>query len=192
MTLDTDTTHGDGAQAPDDASGSHVRDGNTADDEEGERVLFTTGPSARPAGVKLVAAVVVGLLVEAYLFTHPTLLGSPEATRIGIYIVSLVALIVIARLVVRVYLLTRYRYTITDEVLRWEYSLFYRSRSRELPLSKLRGHESSRGRVQSALGFGTVRFLTGGTNRSLGFLAFEHVTDPEHVRDVVRRQIRED
>jgi uncharacterized membrane protein YdbT with pleckstrin-like domain len=181
MTLDTTTepTDSDGTQTPDDP------------DTE-ERVLFTTGPSARPAAVKLAAAIGVGLLVEAYLFTNPTLLGSPEATRIGIYLLSLVALIVVARLVVRVYLLTRYRYTITDEVLRWEYSLFYRARSRELPLSQLRGHESSRGRVQSALGFGTVRFLTGGTNRSLGFLEFEHVADPEGVREVVRRQIGEE
>jgi uncharacterized membrane protein YdbT with pleckstrin-like domain len=179
MTLDTTTEpiDGDGTQTPDDRE---------------ERVLFTTGPSARPAGVKLAVAVVVGLLVEAYLFTHPTLLGSREATRIGVYLVSLVALLVVARLVVRVYLLTRYRYTITDEVLRWEYSLFYRARSRELPLSQLRGHEASRGRVQSALGFGTVRFLTGGTNRSLGFLEFEHVADPEGVREVVRRQIGEE
>lgn len=191
MTPDTDTSLDD-AQAPDPRPSTQPTPGEShAESADGrEHVRFSTGPSPRPTAVKLGVAVVVGLLIEAILFANPELLGSPEATRIGIYIVSLVALLVVARLLLRVYLLTRYRYVVTDDAIRWEYTLLYRSRARELPLSELRGHETTRSRVQSLLGFGTVRFLTGGTNRSLGFLAFENVAKPERIRELVRRRTK--
>ncbi|MFC6990011.1 PH domain-containing protein [Haloplanus sp. GCM10025708] len=152
-------------------------------------VLYETGPSLRPAVVKPALALVVGVLVEAYVLTHPRLFGSRQYTEIGAYVVGLVVLVLLVRYAVRVYLLKRYRYTITDDAVRWEYSLFYKTRSRELPFSKIRGHEFRQDRIQSVLGFGSVSFLSGGTNRSLGFLTFENVADPEEVQSVVKSRL---
>jgi membrane protein YdbS with pleckstrin-like domain len=155
----------------------------------GERVLYETGPSLRPAVVKLSAVLVAAVVVVGYVLTHPELFGSQQNTEIGAYVVAFVALVVLVRYAFRVYLLKRYRYTVTDDAVRWEYSLLYKTRSRELPFSKIRGHEFRQDRVESVLGFGTVAFLSGGTNQSLGFLTFENVANPDRVRETVREQL---
>ncbi|MFB6124318.1 MAG: PH domain-containing protein [Haloferacaceae archaeon] len=180
----TNAPTADAATASDDAPTANADAAATGRPSSG--VLYETGPSLRPAVVKLAVALVVGALVEAYVLTHPRLLDSRQYTEVGAYVVGLVVLLLLVRYAVRVYLLKRYRYTITDDAVRWEYSLFYKTRSRELPFSKIRGHEFRQDRIQSLLGFGSVSFLSGGTNESLGFLTFENVADPETVRAVVR------
>ena len=155
----------------------------------GERVLYETGPSLRPAVTKLGVALGVAVALVAYVLSNPGLFGSQQNSEIGAYVVALVALVVLVRYAFRVYLLKRYRYTVTDEAVRWEYSLLYKTRSRELPFSKIRGHEFRQDRIESLLGFGTVAFLSGGTNQSLGFLTFENVANPDRVRETVRERL---
>jgi uncharacterized membrane protein YdbT with pleckstrin-like domain len=157
--------------------------------QRGSRVLYETGPSLRPAVVKLGIALVVGAVVVGYVLTNPGLFGSRQNAEIGAYVVALVALVVLVRYAIRVYLLKRYRYTVTDDAVRWEYSLLYKTQSRELPFSKIRGHEFRQDRIESILGFGTVAFLSGGTNQSLGFLTFESVANPDEVREKVRERL---
>lgn len=173
----SDTTHTSTADEP--ASNART----------GEQILYESGPSLRPAVVKLGAVLTVAVVVIAYVLTHPNLFGSRQNSEIGAYVVALVALVVLVRYAFQVYLLKRYRYTVTDEAVRWEYSLLYKTRSRELPFSKIRGHEYRQDRIESLLGFGTIAFLSGGTNQSLGFLAFENVANPDEVRKTVREQI---
>jgi uncharacterized membrane protein YdbT with pleckstrin-like domain len=162
---------------------------STPHDGASDRILYETGPSIRPAVVKLGAVLVVAVAVVGYVLTNPGLFGSRQNAEIGAYVVVLVALVVLASYAFRVYLLKRYRYTVTDEAVRWEYSLLFKTRSRELPFSKIRGHEFRQDRVESLLGFGTVAFLSGGTNQSLGFLTFENVANPDRIRKTVREQL---
>lgn len=152
-------------------------------------VLYETRPSFRPAVVKLSLAVVAGASVIIYLLTYPRVLGSQQNTEIGTYVLVLVVLLLLVRYAVRIYLLKRYRYTVTEEGVRWEYSLFYKTRSRELPFTKIRGHEFRQDRIQSLFGFGTVSILSGGTNHSLGFIRFENVADPGEIQSTIRDQI---
>lgn len=56
-----------------------------------------------------------------------------------------------------------------------------------MPIRQLRGHEHSQSRIQTLLGYGTIRMLTGGTNQSLGFVEFEDLPDPELVRQYIRQ-----
>lgn len=156
-----------------------------------ETVLYETGPSLRPAIVKLGLAVVAGASVIIYFLTHPQLLGSQQNTEIGTYVLVLIVLILLVRYAVRIYLLKRYRYTVTEDGVRWDYSLFYKSRSRELPFAKIRGHEFRQDRIQSIFGFGTVSILSGGTNQSLGFIRFENIADPGEIQSIIRDQIND-
>ncbi len=159
------------------------------DGDSAAEVLLTTTPSARPTGVVLGAAVLAGLVAVGSLLATPEALGDPGTTRVGVYIVALVFALVVARLLVRIYLLTRFRYVLTERALRWEYSLFHRSRSRELPLGQLRGFERSQSRIQAALGVATVEFLTAANARGLGHLAFENVAESERLRRLVRDRV---
>lgn len=152
-------------------------------------VLYRTGPSLRPAVVKLGAALFVGVVVVGYVLANPQFLGSRQNSEIASYVVALLAVLLLARYAIRVYLLNRYEYTVTERGVRWEYSLFHKTRSRELPFAKIRGHELRQDRIQALLGFGTVAFLSGGTNQSLGFVRLENVADPDKVRRLVREQL---
>ncbi|WP_318569615.1 PH domain-containing protein [Salinigranum marinum] len=175
---DTDGKRTDG----DPTNGSHA-------DQGASGVLFVTNPSAKPTAVKLGLTALVGLAVVGYLLSRPDLLGGPEATQIGVYVVAFVFVVAVARLLVRVYLLTRFRYVVTEDALRREYSLLYSSKSRELPLEKVRGYERTQSRVQTALNVGTVGFLTAADARGIGFLAFENVPESERVQALIRRHV---
>jgi uncharacterized membrane protein YdbT with pleckstrin-like domain len=193
---DTTPQATDESTADESTADESTADESTADesttvrrDQRGSRVLYETGPSLRPAVVKLGIALVVGVVVVGYVLTNPGLFGSQQNAEIGAYVVTLIALLVLVRYAIRAYLLKRYRYTVTDDAVRWEYSLLYKTQSRELPFSKIRGHEFRQDRIESILGFGTVAFLSGGTNQSLGFLTFENVANPDEVRETVRERL---
>lgn len=184
-----DAREGSTAEDESTSDGRTLGGGKTTGTDRAGHPVFETRPSLKPTGIKLGVLLVVGLVAEGVILSNPRLLGDPGLTEIAGYVVGILLVAVLGRYAVRLYLLKRLRYTITDESLRWEYSLLYRTRSRELPFEKLRGHEFSQGRIQSILGYGTIEFLTGGTNHSLGFLSFEHVVDPDHVREIVRARL---
>jgi membrane protein YdbS with pleckstrin-like domain len=153
-------------------------------------VWYQTQPTLRPVLVQLGGVVGGGVVSVGLLWAVPALVGETEiATIIASAIAILVALIAV-RLGLKLLVLSRTQYTIQANTFRREYQLFYRSESRELPIQQLRGHEYTQGRIQALLGFGTVRLLTAGTNHSLGFLAFEHIDDPDRVREEIRRLTR--
>jgi uncharacterized membrane protein YdbT with pleckstrin-like domain len=173
----------------DETSGT-TTDASSAD-QSAQTILYETGPSLRPAIVKLGVALVIGVVITAYLLTHPQLFGTQQNTQIGTYVVVLVVLVLVVRYVVRMYMLKRYQYTITEDGIRWEYSVFRKTRSRELPFNKIRGYEYQQDRVESLFGFGTISLLSGGTNRSLGFVRFENIASPQYIRSIIREQINE-
>jgi uncharacterized membrane protein YdbT with pleckstrin-like domain len=180
MTTNTDT---DANTRTDTDTDPHHRDSTT--------VLFETGPSAKPVAVKLGVVAISGAIILGYLLMSPESLGNPETTRIATYVVAIIGLLIVLRYVIRIYLLKRYRYRITEDAIQWTYTLLYRTRARELPFSQLRGYDYTQDRIQTLLGFGTVEFLTGGTNQSLGFLAYENVAQPEEIRHIIREQMQD-
>ena len=162
---------------------------STADTTASTSRTLQTHPTIRPGLVQLGVLVTVGVALFATLELHPTLLGSEELTGIGSTVVAVLTALAAVRSLVHVFVLTRTRYVVTDSVIRQEYELFYRTHSREIPLDQLRSHEFRQSRIQALLGYGTLSFLTGGTNQSLGFVEFEHLDDAKAVREAVRTQL---
>lgn len=171
-TLEMSESLADSAPRPD-------RDGS-------ESIRYETMPTVRPVLVMLGVVLAAGVGSIGLLAIAPAIVGGAALAEIIGSAIAILVTIVAARLLIKIAVLSRTRYTIREDAFQREYELFYRSQSREIPVEKLRGHEYTQSRIQSFLGFGTVRLLTAGTNRSLGFIEFEHLDDPERVRHVVR------
>jgi|GEM_PF-5703900 len=70
------------------------------------------------------------------------------------------------------------KYTLTETGIRYEFTLWFRHRSREIPFARVRGHELRQDRIQRLFRVGSVSILTGGTNASLRFVEFSNVPNP--------------
>lgn len=164
----------------------------TADRGTAQAPVLETQPTLKPTIASLAGVVGAGVLVIVYLFLDPTLLGTAARTEIAANLVMLLTFAGAARLLLRLYVLTRTRYVVTPDAVRREYSLLYKTFSRELPLAKVRSHELRRGRIETLLGIGTVAFLTGSMAQSPAHLEFENVPNPERVRNRVRDRLPRD
>ncbi|MEF8781299.1 MAG: PH domain-containing protein [Haloferacaceae archaeon] len=151
--------------------------------------LYEGSPTIRPVLVVAVAVVLGAGAVVGYLIVNPEALGDREVAEILSNAVLVLAAVVLLRLWVKILVLRKTRYVIRDDSIHRRYSLLYKQWTREIPVTKLRGHEYAQSRIQTLLGYGTIRLLTGGTNHSLDYLEFEHVDDPEGVRDRVRELV---
>lgn len=152
---------------------------------DAEPILVTT-PTTRPVLVALAIELTLALLGIGLVSGNPDLVGGGDMARIVQAVIVVLAGLLTLRLLVKVFIIKRTTYRIFPDSLRREYSLFYRRYEREIPVDQLRGHEFTQSRIQSVLGYGTIRMLTGGTDRSLGFLEFEHIDDPQAVREAIR------
>ncbi|WP_115865233.1 PH domain-containing protein [Halorussus litoreus] len=162
-------------------------DGDSSQDAE--TALLETHPTLKPTLIWLGLTVATGLLATVILLANPELLGAPEFTEIGVLIVGFLTAAGAVRFLVRLYILKRMRYVVTTRGVRREYSLLYRTHSRELPLSKIRSHELRRGRIETVLGIGSVAFLSTGATRGMGHIVFDNVDDPASVREAVKRHL---
>jgi membrane protein YdbS with pleckstrin-like domain len=127
-----------------------------------------------------------GSVLLGYIAIDPSRFGDPQIGQIILAVVGFLLAIALLRILVRILILRKTRYIVTPQKLHREYELLYKRRTREVPLSQLRGMELEQGRLQSLFGFGTLTFLTAGTNQSLGFLEFEHINLPEETRNKIR------
>ena len=184
----TSQTQSDGEAEPAKPS-SASSSGNIAEAEAphstGDPIL-RTAPTTRPVIVLVGLTVGLAVLISAVIAVNPSLVGGGDVANIVLYVVLLLALLVLGRLILKIWLIKRTTYTITPTSLKREYTLLYRRYEREIPVKQLRGHEFTQSRIEYILGYGTVRMLTGGTDRSLGFLEFEYIDDPDEVRAAVR------
>ncbi|WP_336000987.1 PH domain-containing protein [Halorientalis halophila] len=152
----------------------------------GDEVLYQTHPTVRPVLLLMALTLVGAVVVAAVLATNPDVVGGDDLATLLLGVVGTVTVLVLLKQLIKVFVIRRTTYTITASGLRREYELFYRQRVREIPVHQLRGHEYVQSRVQTLLGYGTIRMLTGGTNRSLGFVEFEHIDDPAGVREALQ------
>jgi hypothetical protein len=179
------------SQSPTDTQTERTVDGTDASGARGAFVLETQ-PTLKPTLLSLAGVVLAGLAVVGFLFLNPTLLGAVERTEIAANLVVILTVVGAGRLLVRLYVLTKTRYVVTPNAVRREYSLLYKSFSRELPLAKLRSLELRRSRVEAIFGIGSVAFLTGSVAQSPAYLEFANVPDPERVRRTVRDRLPSD
>lgn len=159
---------------------------DTTDDSD--EPIHETTPSTKLVKLWLGLTLLVGLPVTGYLLAVPDAFGTEGFGGVAGIFVALLTVVGVGRYAVRWLVLRRTTYTVTADSVRREYELLYRAFSRDLPLEMLRSVELSRSRTESLLGLGSVRMLTTGGSRSMGYLGFENVTDPEELRDAIREQ----
>lgn len=159
-------------------------------EQSDEETRHRTRPTIRPQLVWIVITALLGGGIALALFANVLGLEDRQLSIIGGMAVLFVVVAVIGRLLVQIYVLRRTSYTVTSSAVRYEFSLWFRTRSREVPRSEIRACQLERDRVQELFGVGTVTVLTGGTNASLGFVEFSNVPNSEAVRDEIREQIR--
>lgn len=155
-------------------------------------VPFETTPALKPTLLLIGLTVLVGSVSVGYLVANPqTIAGNAGLTELVWNAIGILVTLVLLRLVIRLYILSRTTYIVESDVLRREFTLLYRHHAREIPITQLRGHEFNQNRTQRLLGFGTIRLLTGGTNQSLGFLKFDDIPNPGIIRNLIRSLIEE-
>jgi len=154
-----------------------------------DEVRFETTPSTKPVLAWLALTVLAGGALVGVIVAAPGLFGGQGVAEIAGNVVLLVTAVSVVRLLVKLYILTRTRYIVTTAGVRREYTLLYRTWSRELPLRMVRGHELTRSRVETLLGVGTVEFLSGSVAGSMGHLRFEALPDPEGLREQVQGEL---
>jgi len=144
-------------------------------------VLHRTSPLLQPTFALIGTVVVLALVSVGVVWTRPDLVGGIEFAELVINGIVILAALLLVRLGVTLLVLWRTTYTIHEEGFKKEYELAYHSKSRELPVEQLRGREYERGRFETVFDCATIRLLTGGTDRSLGFIEFVHIPDPDEV-----------
>lgn len=152
-------------------------DGESTD---GETELLRTHPTIKPTLVRLGVALTVGVALFALLQVRPELLGSADVTGTVALVVLFLTVAVSVRYLVRIVVLRRTTYVVTDRRIEREYRLLYRTRSKGIRFDKLRSHELTQSRVQSLLGFGTIAL-----NRGLGPIRLDDVPEPRRVYDTI-------
>ncbi|RQG87063.1 PH domain-containing protein [Natrarchaeobius halalkaliphilus] len=159
-----------------------------SDPSRHERVRLRTRPTIKPPLVWILVTVIVGGALALASFANVYGLEDPGLASIVGWTVVFVVFVVSLRLLVRIYVLTRTTYTVTETDIRHEFSLWFRQYSREIPLDRVRGQEFQQDRIQRVFGVGTISVLTGGTNASLGYVEFQNVPNPNEVTETVREQ----
>lgn len=163
----------------------------TEPEDRNPEILHETTPLRWPTIVLagIVLAVAFGSIVA--LIRNPEVVGGQDFAELVIYVILILAALLLVRLFIKLLVLSRTKYVIHEEGFRSEYELAYHKKSREIPVEQLRGREHERSRIETITNCATIRLLTGGTDRSLGFLEFEHIPDYDIADEnitVVRRR----
>lgn len=160
-------------------------------DRQRHETVFETTPTIRPVLIWFGLVFVIGSVILLYFVANPEAFGDRQLTEIVFWVVFLIVAAFLLRYVIKMFILTRTSYVVTTDDIRREFELLYRRNARELPMEKIRGMEFNQSRIQTLLGYGTLSFLAGGTNQSLGFVEFEHLLHPHETRERIRELIIE-
>lgn len=157
---------------------------------EEDSIILETGPLLKPTILLMFSIIVTGVILIGAIFTDPDLVGGPTIAEIVVNAILILVVIILLRYLVKLIILDRMTYIVHDDGFQIEYTLFYRRYARELPVEELRGKEYERGRFETLFGCATIRLLTGGTDRSIGFIEFKSVREPKLVNNAIS-QVRQ-
>lgn len=119
------------------------------------------------------------------ILRNPDIVGGQEFAELLIYGILILASLLIIRLMIKLIVLVHTKYVIHEEGFKSQYELVYHKKSREIPVEQLRGREQERSRLETLTNCATIRLLTGGTDRSLGFIEFSSIPDAETVDEKI-------
>lgn len=147
-------------------------------------VLYTATPSTRPLWILIGILGIFVVSVILYLDSNPAWL-EPHQINQGIRFVLGAGVLLGFYLLGQVFFRTRTSYVITNESIERHYQFAGRKKRRVLPFDQLRGYELDQTRTESIFGYGSIVFLSGGTNQSLGYLQFEAIPTPNNVEEQI-------
>lgn len=156
-------------------------------DRPPETIVVT--PSTKVPVIKLAGVLVIVVTLVALVFSlggESDLNGIVSALALTGVIVALMAAF---NLFVRVLILRRTTYFIHAGRLEKKFDFVFRRTEREIPLDRIRGVELNQNALQRVFDYGSLVFLTAGPNRSLGFLEFGYIPNPEENRQLIRERI---
>jgi membrane protein YdbS with pleckstrin-like domain len=163
--------------------------GKAGSDTGGADLLLETSPTIKPVLIQTVLLLSGSAVLLGYLILHPESIGDRQLTNLVINALGVVLVLFVLRQLISILILHRTRYCLYEDTVRREYRLLYRYESREVPLASMTGVEVTRDRIQSLLGFGTVKLLTAGSHDRVGFVRLEQVEQPENVRERIRHLV---
>ena len=148
---------------------------------------YSHRPSIKPQLALAIVVVFIGSTLSVISYTETLDIGYGFDRPLGM-IFGIATILLLGKTSIKIYILTRTKYQVTEDAVRMRYNILYKNRNRHLPLSKLRGYEVRQNRFQSLFSLGTISFLSGGTNQSLGFVRFEDISDYEAVTDIIEKR----
>lgn len=148
--------------------------------EEVEKTLIETTPALKPVLIKASLIALITVLSVGALYV-----GLGDAYTELYLGIGIVGMLLILRYVLQLFILRQTTYRVTSDNIYREYSLLYKNEQKVLPLKQLRGYKMTQTQIEALLGFGTIRFLTTGTGRGVGFVSFDHVGRPSNIGEEV-------
>lgn len=164
----------------------------TDDPSQAEKteVLFDGRPSTGPTVAAAVTVTLLTLGIVVWLFVDgEAYVGDTNQTLAGV--ICVLGVLILLRLLGRLYALTRTSYYVTPTEIRRERAFLFSRSSREVPVCRIRGVEMTQTPFQRLFGYGNVAVLTAGPNQSLGFVSLEQVPEPVTRRDELRALLRD-
>lgn len=157
-----------------------VRNSKSENDRLAEELPVETSPTIRPPLVWMGLTVVVSLLIVGYLATNPQAVNGEDVARILIQVVGVIAMLILIRLIIQIFILTRTNYRVDEDKVKRSYSLLLRTWEREVPIEMVRSSEFRQNRVQKLMGYGTIEI-----NRGLGELQLENIEESTAAREAI-------
>ena len=176
-----------------DGNGAQERDTDSPERQDSSRpqaaasLPIETSPTIRPVLVWMVITVALAAAVIGYVSSNTDQVGGQEIANILVQVVVVIALLVLVRLAIKVFVLTRTKYVVDATRIRRQYSLLLRTWEREIPSEMIRSRELRQSRIQKLLGYGTIEI-----NRGLGDIRLENVENPHDIADALTVITRSD
>lgn len=139
-----------------------------------------TSPTIRPPLVWMAVTVVVALGLIGYLAMNPQAVDGEETARILMQVVGVIAILILIRFTIRIFILTRTEYRVDQDKVKRSYSLLLRTWEREVPVEMVRSSEFRQSRIQKLFGYGTIEI-----NRGLGELQLENIEESTSAREAI-------
>jgi hypothetical protein len=176
------------AQSPVQGNGAQETDSESSGQSQAD-VSFPiqTTPTIRPVLVWMVITVALAAAAIGYIAGNVEAVGGQDIANILVQVVGAIAVLVLVRLAIKVFVLTRTEYLVDESRIRRQYSLLMRTWEREVPAEMIRSRELRQSRIQKLLGYGTIEI-----NRGLGDIRLENVANPHEIGDALTLIARDD
>lgn len=139
-------------------------------------------PTIKPTLVWL-GVVILGLVIAIFgILNNQQSMGGQSTAEVAVQVVGVLGILIILRLAIRIFVLTRTTYELDQQRIQRKYSLFMRTRVREVPIEMIRSSQLQQNRIQNLMGYGDIK-----VNEDLGSISIENVNDPHQIQSLISK-----